>query len=91
MRGDPAAGPDGALVRSGRAGGEDCRSRTAETLFAALDLSEGRLYGHTMAATARVRDGRIVTAVNAYHFMGGPCAEPVPGAFRPVIREGLFP
>jgi cytidine deaminase len=30
---------------------------------------------HTMAAAARVRDGRIVTAVNAYHFTGGPCAE----------------
>lgn len=30
---------------------------------------------HTMAAAARARDGRIVTAVNAHHFMGGPCAE----------------
>ena len=30
---------------------------------------------HTMAAAARARDGRIVTAVNAYHFTGGPCAE----------------
>ncbi|MFE5193245.1 cytidine deaminase [Streptomyces sp. NPDC056601] len=30
---------------------------------------------HTMAAAARSRDGRIVTAVNAYHFTGGPCAE----------------
>lgn len=29
---------------------------------------------HTMAA-ARARDGRIVTAVNACHFTGGPCAE----------------
>jgi cytidine deaminase len=28
-----------------------------------------------MAAAARTRDGRIVTAVNAYHFTGGPCAE----------------
>jgi cytidine deaminase len=28
-----------------------------------------------MAAAARARDGRIVTAVNAYHFTGGPCAE----------------
>ncbi|WP_432430911.1 cytidine deaminase family protein [Streptomyces reticuliscabiei] len=27
------------------------------------------------AAAARARDGRIVTAVNAYHFTGGPCAE----------------
>ena len=30
---------------------------------------------HTVAAAARARDGRIVTAVNAYHFTGGPCAE----------------
>jgi cytidine deaminase len=30
---------------------------------------------HTMAAAARAQDGRIVTAVNAYHFTGGPCAE----------------
>lgn len=30
---------------------------------------------HTMAAAARARDGRIVIAVNAYHFTGGPCAE----------------
>jgi cytidine deaminase len=28
-----------------------------------------------MAAAARAPDGRIVTAVNAYHFTGGPCAE----------------
>lgn len=28
-----------------------------------------------MAAVARARDGRIVTAVNVYHFTGGPCAE----------------
>ncbi|WP_406152891.1 cytidine deaminase [Streptomyces sp. NBC_01023] len=30
---------------------------------------------HTMAAAARAQDGRIITAVNAYHFTGGPCAE----------------
>jgi cytidine deaminase len=28
-----------------------------------------------VAAAARARGGRIVTAVNAYHFTGGPCAE----------------
>jgi cytidine deaminase len=28
-----------------------------------------------MAAAARSADGRIITAVNAYHFTGGPCAE----------------
>lgn len=30
---------------------------------------------HTVAAAARARDGRIVTAMNVYHFTGGPCAE----------------
>ncbi|MFJ1931449.1 MULTISPECIES: cytidine deaminase family protein [unclassified Kitasatospora] len=30
---------------------------------------------HTVAAAGRNADGRIVTAVNAYHFTGGPCAE----------------
>jgi cytidine deaminase len=30
---------------------------------------------HTVASAARCRDGHIVTAVNAYHFTGGPCAE----------------
>ncbi|MFI8342202.1 cytidine deaminase [Streptomyces sp. NPDC085639] len=34
-----------------------------------------RSENHTMAAAARADDGRIVTAVNAYHFTGGPCAE----------------
>ncbi|MEW1718706.1 cytidine deaminase [Streptomyces sp. NPDC093109] len=30
---------------------------------------------HTMAAAGRSADGRVVTAMNAYHFTGGPCAE----------------
>jgi cytidine deaminase len=30
---------------------------------------------HTVAAAARNSDGRIITALNAYHFTGGPCAE----------------
>ena len=30
---------------------------------------------HTVAAAARARDGRIVTAMNVHHFTGGPCAE----------------
>ncbi|MER7751629.1 cytidine deaminase [Kitasatospora sp. NPDC097643] len=30
---------------------------------------------HTVAAAGRSADGRIVTALNAYHFTGGPCAE----------------
>ncbi|QDQ16772.1 cytidine deaminase [Streptomyces spectabilis] len=44
---------------------------------AAAHVARTRCRGddHTMAAAARSRDGRIVTAVNAYHFTGGPCAE----------------
>ncbi|MQS15238.1 cytidine deaminase [Streptomyces kaniharaensis] len=34
-----------------------------------------RADNHTVAAAARNADGRIVTALNAYHFTGGPCAE----------------
>ncbi|QTT77799.1 cytidine deaminase [Streptomyces mobaraensis NBRC 13819 = DSM 40847] len=30
---------------------------------------------HTVAAAARTDDGRVVTALNVYHFTGGPCAE----------------
>ena len=30
---------------------------------------------HSVAAAARSRDGRIFTALNVYHFTGGPCAE----------------
>lgn len=48
-----------------------------ELIEAAAHVARTRCRGdnHTMAAAARVRDGRIVTAVNAYHFTGGPCAE----------------
>ncbi|MFE9020995.1 cytidine deaminase family protein [Streptomyces sp. NPDC007808] len=48
-----------------------------ELIRAAADVARTRCRGddHTMAAAARVKDGRIVTAVNAYHFTGGPCAE----------------
>ncbi|MFF0512393.1 cytidine deaminase [Streptomyces sp. Tu 4128] len=48
-----------------------------ELVEAAADVARTRCRGdnHTMAAAARARDGRIVTAVNAYHFTGGPCAE----------------
>lgn len=44
---------------------------------AAANVARTRCRGdnHTMAAAARAPDGRIVTAVNAYHFTGGPCAE----------------
>lgn len=48
-----------------------------ELVDAAAEVARTRCRGdnHTMAAAARARDGRIVTAVNAYHFTGGPCAE----------------
>lgn len=48
-----------------------------ELVQAAEHVAHTRCRGdnHTMAAAARSRDGRIVTAVNAYHFTGGPCAE----------------
>ncbi|MFD5406609.1 cytidine deaminase family protein [Streptomyces griseorubiginosus] len=48
-----------------------------ELVQAAAEVARTRCRGdnHTVAATGRARDGRIVTAVNAYHFTGGPCAE----------------
>lgn len=48
-----------------------------ELIQAAADVARTRCRGdnHTVAAAGRARDGRIVTAVNAYHFTGGPCAE----------------
>lgn len=48
-----------------------------ELIEAAAKVARTRCRGdnHTMAAAARARDGRIITAVNAYHFTGGPCAE----------------
>ncbi|MFB7928185.1 cytidine deaminase [Streptomyces sp. NPDC056039] len=48
-----------------------------ELIEAAAHIARTRCRGdqHTMAAAARARDGRIVTAVNVYHFTGGPCAE----------------
>lgn len=48
-----------------------------ELVQAAAHVAHTRCRGdnHTVAAAARARDGRIVTAVNAYHFTGGPCAE----------------
>jgi len=48
-----------------------------ELVEAATRTARTRCRGdnHTVAAAARARDGRMVTAVNAYHFTGGPCAE----------------
>ncbi|NUQ96721.1 MAG: cytidine deaminase [Streptomyces sp.] len=53
------------------------RGLDEELIQAAAHVARTRCRGdnHTMAAAARARDGRIVTAVNAYHFTGGPCAE----------------
>lgn len=48
-----------------------------ELIQAAAHVARTRCRGdnHTMAAAGRAQDGRIVTAVNVYHFTGGPCAE----------------
>jgi cytidine deaminase len=48
-----------------------------ELVQAATDVARARCRGdnHSVAAAGRAPDGRIVTAVNAYHFTGGPCAE----------------
>lgn len=48
-----------------------------ELIEAAAEAARTRSRGdnHTMAAAARARDGRVITAMNAYHFTGGPCAE----------------
>lgn len=48
-----------------------------ELIEAAAHVARTRCRGdnHTMASAARAADGRIITAVNAYHFTGGPCAE----------------
>lgn len=48
-----------------------------ELIQAAAQVARTRCRGdnHSMAAAGRAGDGRIVTAVNAYHFTGGPCAE----------------
>lgn len=53
------------------------RSVDHELIRAAAHVARTRCRGdnHTMAAAARAHDGRIITAVNAYHFTGGPCAE----------------
>jgi cytidine deaminase len=50
-----------------------------ELIQAAANVALTRCRGrnHTVASAARARDGRIISAVNAYHFTGGPCAEMV--------------
>lgn len=61
-----------------------------ELIQAAAHVARTRCQGdnHTMAAAARARDGRIVTAVNAYHFTGGPCAELV--LIGAAAAQGLY-
>jgi cytidine deaminase len=61
-----------------------------ELVEAAAHVARTRCRGdqHTMAAAARARDGRIVTAVNAYHFTGGPCAELV--AVGAAAAQGVY-
>lgn len=56
---------------------EGARRVDDEPVRAAEQVARTRCRGdnHTVAAAARARDGRIITAVNAYHFTGGPCAE----------------
>ncbi|GAA4806099.1 cytidine deaminase [Streptomyces ziwulingensis] len=53
------------------------RGPDRELVEAATRVARTRCRGerHTVAAAARARDGRIVTALNVYHFTGGPCAE----------------
>jgi cytidine deaminase len=61
-----------------------------ELVQAAAEVARTRCRGdnHTMAAAARAHDGRIVTAVNAYHFTGGPCAELV--VIGTAAAQGLY-
>lgn len=49
----------------------------AQLIRAASDLISAREgnENHTVAAAARDADGQIHTALNLYHFTGGPCAE----------------
>ncbi|GAB1332577.1 cytidine deaminase [Streptomyces sennicomposti] len=72
VRSGPPADPEKAEEMTTRTNDVD-----HELVRAATEVARTRCRGdnHTMAAAARARDGRVVTAVNAYHFTGGPCAE----------------
>ncbi|BCJ33789.1 cytidine deaminase [Actinocatenispora thailandica] len=61
-----------------------------ELVEAATQVAATRCRGdnHTVAAAVRARDGRIITAVNAYHFTGGPCAELV--AIGSAAAQGAY-
>lgn len=69
--------PQDPLPQAARPHEERPRPVDHELVRAAADVARTHCRGesHTVAAAGRARDGRIVTAVNAYHFTGGPCAE----------------
>lgn len=46
-----------------------------QTIDATTDAAPDEDGVHTMGAAVRSADGRTFTAVNLYHFTGGPCAE----------------
>ncbi|MFJ8471660.1 cytidine deaminase family protein [Kitasatospora sp. NPDC094011] len=56
---------------------DDREAVDQELVEAALEVARRYSRGdnHTVAAAGRNADGRIITAVNVYHFTGGPCAE----------------
>lgn len=61
----------------------------AELIDVARELIEARGddRNHTVGAAARAGDGRILSAVNLYHFTGGPCAEIV--VVARAVSEGV--
>lgn len=59
---------------------------TAERLATTL----GNDPNHTVAAAAMDTSGRIHTAVNVYHFTGGPCAELVVLGAAAAAGAGLW-
>jgi cytidine deaminase len=71
------SGHDAPAARNGQTMTTHSHHVDRELIQAAAGVARTRCRGgnHTVAAAARARDGRIVTAVNAYHFTGGPCAE----------------
>ncbi|MEE1787334.1 cytidine deaminase [Streptomyces sp. SP17BM10] len=72
-----AAGPDPVSASCPHSASAPLSAAHQELVDAAEDVARrfARADEHTVAAAARNADGRIVTALNAYHFTGGPCAE----------------
>ena len=52
---------------------DDLRRLTRETTHYAQQWNDGE--DHTVAAGLLTESGRIVSGLNAYHFLGGPCGE----------------